>query len=246
MGWVEAIEWAAQKIREALQRSGKDAVVVIASPQLTNEDLFVIRKFFGEDLGLPNIDFRVPDAEPKSGDDYLLQADRNPNTRGAEAILLDQNGFNLLEFLNATQTEKLSLLYIFEQDLVRKLGESGAKSFLRRFETVIYQGSNENETSLLADLVLPSATYAETEGTFTNFQGRVQRIKSAVEPLGDSLPTWQIVAKLANALGCSYCYEGAEDIFADLTQDVVEFQGLTYERVGNEGITLADPSEARV
>ena len=144
---------------------------MIASPQLTNEDLFLIRRFFREDLGLSKIDYRVPEQSLSAGDNFLLLADRNPNTRGADAILMGGGGFNLHQLLQSPPTQSFKLLYLFEQDLVKKLGEEDAKSFLSRFEYVIYQGANENETSRLADLVLPSATYAEVEGTFTNFEG---------------------------------------------------------------------------
>jgi NADH-quinone oxidoreductase subunit G len=242
----QAIGRAGEKLREAHERVGRDSVVVVASPRLTNEDLFVIRKFFGEDLGLSQIDFRVPDQNLASGDDFLLRADRNPNSRGAEAVLLDENGFDLTQLLRMENSRKFQLLCLFEQDLTKTLGEAWAKKFLQLFEYVIYVGSNENETSVLSHLILPSATYAETEGTFTNFEGRVQKINQAVEPLGDSLPTWQIVSKLACALGYRYNYENAEEVFGELAERVVEFQDLAYEKIGDSGVEIADISKVQV
>ncbi|HEU0048418.1 MAG TPA: molybdopterin-dependent oxidoreductase, partial [Nitrososphaera sp.] len=246
LNWDQAIEWAGQKLKEAQERVGRDSVVVIASPQLTNEDLFAIRKFFGEDLGISQIDFRIPDQSPASGDDFLLRADRTPNTCGAKAILIDENGFDLTQLLSMENSRPFQLLCVFEQDLTRKLGESWAKKFLQQFEYVIYLGSNENETSMLSHLILPSTTYAESEGTFTNFAGRVQRINRAVEPLGDSLPTWQIVSKLARAFGYRYSYENAEEVFGELAERVVEFQDLTYEKIGDSGIQITDVSKVQV
>jgi predicted molibdopterin-dependent oxidoreductase YjgC len=136
--------------------------------------------------------------------------------------------------------QKLKLLYICEQDLTKKLGDARAREFVGRFEYVIYQGSNENETSLMANLVLPAATYAEVTGTFTNFEGRVQKINAGIEPLGDSMPVWQIVCKLAKAAGFAYDYESAEEVFTDLAQTVIEFEGLSYEKIGYQGAQLAD------
>ena len=115
-----------------------------------------------------------------------------------------------------------------------------ARQFVAQFETVIYQGSNENETSLMANLVLPAATYAEVTGTFTNFEGRVQKVNAGIEPLGDSMPAWQIVCKLAKAAGFDYGYESAEEVFADLAQTVTEFEGLSYEKIGDQGAKLAE------
>ncbi len=235
----EGVAWAAQKIREALDKAGKSSIAVIPSPQLTNEDLFIIKKLFVEDLEITRIDFRVANQKPSSGDSFLLQADRNPNTRGAEAILLDSQSSDLLSLVEAEASEKLELLYLFESDLTQSLGSSQTVKFLEQFRTVIYQGSNANETSVLADLILPSATYAEGDGTFTNFEGRVQKINRAVSPLGDSMPAWSIVSMLARSLGFTYGYESAEEIFTQLAQHIVQFQGLTYETIGTSGARIA-------
>ncbi len=243
--WNEALEKASRRLSDAVQNHGADSVMVVASPQLTNEDLFLIRKVFGEDLGISQIDFRMPELQTSTGDNLLLLADRNPNTRGAEVILTEGSGFSLPQLLQSPPSRPFKLLYLFEQDLLEKLGEENAKSFLSRFEFVIYQGSNENETSLLADLVLPSATYAEVEGTFTNFEGRVQRICRAMEPMGDSLPTWQIVASLAGTLGQAYPYVGSEEVFTELADRVAEFENLSYAKISDRGIRIGEPASSK-
>jgi NADH-quinone oxidoreductase subunit G len=234
----DGVAWAGQKIREALDKGGKSSIVVLASPQLTNEDLFIIRKFFLKDLGITRIDFRVPSQNAASGDSFLLRADRNPNTRGAEAILSEGRGYDLLQSLETEASEKLELLYLFEHDLIQSLGSLQARKFLQQFNTVVYQGSNANETSALANLILPDASYAEVDGTFTNFEGRVQKINRAVEPLGESLPAWSIISMLAQSLGLDYEYGSAEQIFTELTQQVVQFQGLTSEKIGTSGVRM--------
>jgi len=242
----QAVALSGEMLKQALIAGGKASVVVVPSPRLTNEDLFVIKKFFGEDLGIAKIDFRVPDQKPSSGDGFLLQSDRNPNTQGAEAILMDSNGFDLSHFLENEAPEKLQLLCLFEHDLVDSMGEQKATEFLHQFARVIYLGSNENETSALADLVLPIATYAETDGTFTNFEGRVQRVNQAVEPLGDSVPAWLMISRLAQSLGHDYHYSSAEEVFAELAQRVVEFQDLSYEKIGDRGAKTADAAKVSV
>jgi NADH-quinone oxidoreductase subunit G len=242
VSWTEAITRTIGRISEAKESGGANSIVVLASAQLTNEDLFLIRKFFDVDLGISQIDFRVPDRNPSEGDNFLLCADRNPNTRGAEAIIWEEQGFKFEQVLNSAVIRQLKLLYICEQDLVKKLGMERTQEFISTFEYVIYQGSNENETSGLADLILPAATYAEVDGTFTNFEGRVQKINAALEPLGESLPAWQIVCKLANAAGQHYDYESAEAVFAELTQTVTEFELLNYGKIGDQGSKISQPT----
>jgi len=246
LGISQAIALAGQELKQALNAGGEASVVVVASAQLTNEDLFVIRKFFGEDLGLTKIDFRVPGRRTSSGDGFLLQADRNPNTRGAEAILLGDDGVDLSHSFGSDASGKLQLLCLFEQDLVESLGEPQTIEFLEQFATVIYLGSNENETSALADLVLPIASYAETDGTFTNFEGRVQKINRAVDPLGDSMPAWSIVSTLAQSIGHDCHYDSAEDVFGELARRVVEFQDLTYEKIGDGGAKMRNVPKVSV
>ncbi|MCI0418334.1 MAG: 2Fe-2S iron-sulfur cluster-binding protein [Acidobacteria bacterium] len=245
LDWKSAAQRAVNRFNEANRAAGTKSIIIAASPQLTNEDLFLTRKFFGIDLGIEQIDFRVPDRNPSEGDNFLLRADRNPNTRGAEAILLDEGGFSLAQAIESSGNQQLKLLYICEQDLAKKLGAEMARKFMGQFEYVIYQGSNENETSILADLVLPAATYAEVNGTFTNFQGRVQKITAGVELLGDALPAWQIVCKLAKAAGLAYDYESAGEVFTDLAETVVEFEGLDYEKIGDQGAKIAESAPVR-
>jgi NADH-quinone oxidoreductase subunit G len=239
ISWNEALGLLSQKLIYAL-KSERGVVLVLISAQLTNEDLFVVRKFLGEDLGIPRIDFRVPDKNPKSEDAFLIRADKNPNTEGARVILGDEGGFDFPDFFESASEQTFSLLYLIGQDLVTKLGEPEARGLLAHADFVVYQGSNANPTSRLADLLLPAATYAETKGTFTNFQGRVQRIHQAVDPLGGSLPNWQIVQNLALLMGKPYSYSGAEAIFAELTAWVAEFEGLNYEKIGEGGTPLAN------
>jgi len=225
---------------------GRESILVLPSAQLTNEDLFLIRRFLGVDLGIAQIDFRIPDARRTSEDDFLIRADKNPNTWGARAILTEPGGFDFQRYLESKPAAELSLLYVLEQDLVIKMGENRAHALLDNAAYIIYQGSNANSTSRQADLILPSSTYAETDGTFTNFEGRVQRIHQAVEPLGDSRWNWKIMQDLACILGKPYSYTDAESVFSELTQWVVEFEGLDYEKIGEHGVVLPNPTQTKV
>src|SRR5262245_52708547 len=236
----QAIAFAAQQLKQALETVGPGAVTVVPSPCLTNEDLFVIKKFFRNDLGITKIDFRVPDEKPSSGDGFLLQADKHPNTRGALAVGLDEDGFDLSRSVESQASAKPQLLYLFEHDLVGKLGEARGGRFLQQFSSVIYLGSNENQTSALADLVLPIACYAETDGTFTSFEGRGQRINRAIDPLGDSVPAWLLISMLAQSLGYDYHYDSVEEIFEELAHHITEFQDLSYEKIGKNGVKATD------
>jgi formate dehydrogenase major subunit len=86
--------------------------------------------------------------------------------------------------------------------------------------------------------VLPSAAYAEREGTFTNFQGRVQRFRAAIEPLGEALPDWRVLARLGHSLGVAdpaFAAERAEQVFAALAAAAPAFAGMSYRALGDTG-----------
>ena len=106
---------------------------------------------------------------------------------------------------------------------------------------VVFQGTTAGKTAAAAHLVLPSAAYVERDGTFTNFQGRVQRFRTAVPPLGQALPDWEIAARLARALGTAAPIaqaERAEQVFTALAGAVPAFQGITYRALGDLGLPV--------
>jgi NADH-quinone oxidoreductase subunit G len=238
IGWDEAIQTAARQIQTALESRGRDSLSILASPQLTNEDLFIIWKLFCEQLGISPIGFYVPNATPAQGDALLLRADRTPNTLGAE-IIFRGCPWVFPGKINPATPPPFAVLYLFEHDLVKETGRAQAEAFLAQFEQVIYQGSQHNATSDRAHLVLPAAAYAEVEGTFTNFAGRVQKINSALSPLGNALPHWQILMKLAHQMGMGFSYATAAELFAALAGTVAEFQGLSYQLIGDQGKEIA-------
>ncbi|HWP48484.1 MAG TPA: molybdopterin-dependent oxidoreductase [Candidatus Limnocylindrales bacterium] len=239
--WKVVLDKVASTLRSILTTYGTESIGVIASPQLTNEDLYLIRKLFVEDLRLPHVDFKVPVKEKGYEDDFLIKADKNPNTRGAEELGLGarEGSLNVENMLEAAGTGRLKALYVFGQDLTNFFGEEKIKEIASRLELLVFQGSNLNPTGQYAHVILPSATYAEKDGTFTNFEGRVQRIYKAVEPLGESLPDWEIIIKLARLMGFSYPYQSAREIFEEIATVIPAFNGLSYKVIGSQGAKLA-------
>jgi predicted molibdopterin-dependent oxidoreductase YjgC len=106
-------------------------------------------------------------------------------------------------------------------------------------ETLIFAGGNGHGTSALAHLVLPAAAWVERDGTFTNFQGRVQRFRTVVEPLGEAMADWQSLGRLGRALGGTdpaFAATRAEQVFASLSGQVPAFSGMTYRGLADAGL----------
>jgi predicted molibdopterin-dependent oxidoreductase YjgC len=87
--------------------------------------------------------------------------------------------------------------------------------------------------------VLPAAAWVEREGTFTNFEGRVQRFRTAVQPLAGALPEWDLLGRVLGALGGTPAGSRAEHWFRDLAAAVPAFAGMTYQALGDAGRMIA-------
>ncbi len=228
-------------LAELLRAAGPDRVGVLLSPRMPNEDLWLARRLFVEARGAGSVDFRVPPRAPGHQDDFLLRADKNPNTRGAELIGLggggEEDGGHVLA---AAEAGRLSVLWVFGHDLfAARWPEVEVRAALDRVECMVFQGPNANATSERARLLLPSAAYTEREGTFTNFEGRVQRFWPALEPVGEAWADWEILAEVARALGHDWRPTRAEQLFRELAVAVPAFAGLSYRTLRDHGVLVA-------
>ena len=231
--WEDAIKKIAGALKDTIARHGPAGIAVLASPQMTNEELFRLRQLFHDEIGSSRIEFRLPAADKGEGDDFLITSDKNPNTRGAEALGLAGEGIDA--FLQACASGKVHFLYVCNHDLTSACDAERVRSALGKVDFVVFQGSWDQATTALAHVVLPAAVYAETSGTFTNVQGRVQRISAAVPPLGLALPGLDILAKLALALEVPLPPDPPEVVLEEIGRHVAAFAGMTCDSVGEAG-----------
>lgn len=236
--WDTALSMVSRELHNICEKYGPSAIGVIPSPQLSNEDLYVVKKLFREMMGITNIDFKLPGWNEGKADNLLLMADRNPNSRGAELLGLAGDGANAGEILDKAAKGEVRALYIIGGDITKFLGESKVRDSLAGAEFVVYQGSNFNYVCKFAHVILPSAAFAEKDGTFTNFEARVQKINKAILPMDESLPDWKITTRLSRVMGYPLPYEKAEDVFNEISREVTAFLGLSYKKLGNKGIKL--------
>ena len=233
-GVATAASWddALAAVAAALATAGPQAVGVLASPRMSNEDLFALKTLVSG-MGITRVAFAVPPAMPGDEDKLLIRADKNPNSRGAELIGL---GGDARALLAEAREGRLRCLWIFHHDLFAGAWpEAEIRAALARLDTLVWSGTNAHRTSELAHVVLPSAAWVEREGTFTNFEGRVQRFRTAVEPLGAARPDWASVGDVLGILGLAGEATRAEHWFRRLAEAVPAFAGMTYRSVGDAG-----------
>ena len=111
----------------------------------------------------------------------------------------------------------------------------GRTEALAKLDFLVVQELFENETTAAADVVLPAASYAEVDGTFTNNSGQIQRVRQSILPLHQSKADWMIVAQLAKELGMDFGYElSASAVFRDIAKNVSAYSGMTYPLLKDE------------
>jgi NADH-quinone oxidoreductase subunit G len=240
ISWQEALQKVAESIRQSLAAGGPNGLALLVSPQMGNEELFRVRQIFRDQLGIENIVSQAPDRTPAYSDDFLITADKNPNTRGAAVLF--SSGLESEGLLHACDAGRIRFLYIFQHDLTRGYDLARVRESLGKVDCVVFQGSWDQPTASLAGMQLPSAVYAEKEGTFTNIQGRVQQFHAAVPPIGQSLPDLEILARLAAELGISVSGASAEEVFCEIGKSFEAFAGMTWQTVGNSGQLLKQES----
>ncbi|MBI3999025.1 MAG: (2Fe-2S)-binding protein, partial [Candidatus Omnitrophica bacterium] len=242
-GMVKAIEWKemadgfVKSFRKILKDS-KDEIAVFLSPQMTNEELYLAKKLFVKELGIERVLLVSANLEGNQ-DDFLIRADKHPNRKGAELIGFKEEERMTKRILDEASKGTFKAMIIFGQDLVSLYPDRNMEDILHGLSLSIFIGSNHNLTSEHVQFVMPAATYAEKNGTFTNFEKRVQRIRQALQPLGESKPESEILMLLARKLDLDWPYESQEDIFEGLRRSISEFQGMTYAKIGKEGVKIS-------
>ena len=204
--------------------SGKKTAVFL-SPQMTNEELYLARKLFKDELKLNSIVLVSPKAEG-TVDDLLRKADKNPNARGAENLGFKINAAEVQKVIDQTAKGEIENWVIFGQDLLALIPQ--AKTVLSKLKTSVFVGSNENSTSQQVGYVIPSATYIEKAGTFANFENRVQAFDKILEPLGESQTEQTVLTAWAQALCLGWKSQTAEEIYQELSTNEKAFPQKAY------------------
>jgi formate dehydrogenase alpha subunit len=160
-------------------------------------------------------------------------------------------GLKLTEMIDAAHRRELSVLYLCgENPLLTEANLNHAREALERLDFLVVQTALPNETTEVAHVVLPTAVFAEKDGTFTNSERRVQLVRKALEPPGEARPDWEITCEIARRvakrLGLSvnsFRYRSSSEIWDEMAALVPSFSGISHERLQNGGIQWPCPAQ---
>ncbi|MCC7265561.1 MAG: molybdopterin-dependent oxidoreductase [Candidatus Latescibacteria bacterium] len=231
----QPVEWQAA-LGQAVQalRGARGAVAAVGSARATTEELFLFNRLTRQVLGASLVD-----CVPRQGeaDHLLLNADRNPNSRGASltGVAAEPLGSQLGAIAQGIGEGRIKALLVLGED-VTKCGIG--PELLAKLEALVVIDILPNATVKLAQVVLPGASFAEKRGSFINAKGRLQRFNAAIQPAGEARPDWQILAALLRSLDPAEDFSTLEGVFAQLAQEQPVLAGLSLSRIGDQGIQL--------
>jgi formate dehydrogenase alpha subunit len=154
-------------------------------------------------------------------------------------------GLTVTEMIPGILEGKIHALYILGEDPVMSDPDTNhIRKCLSAVDFLVLQEIFPSETAVYADVLLPGASFAEKTGTFTNTERRVQMVRQAIEPLGDSKPDWWILSEVANRLmdrisdrvqkeapHASWNYTSTADIMSEINAVAPSYGGITHERL---------------
>lgn len=164
--------------------------------------------------------------------------------------LPEKVGLTVIEMLNAARTGAIKGMWVIgENPAMSDPDAEHVRQALEQLDFLVVQDIFMTETAKLADVVLPAASFAEKDGTFTNTERRVQRIRRAVAPPGDARPDWWIVSELAKRMlwrpeltASGWDYASAGEIFKEMAALTPSYSGITYARLEEGGLQWPVPN----
>jgi formate dehydrogenase major subunit len=145
-------------------------------------------------------------------------------------------GLTLVEMMDAALTGEVRAMYVMgENPVIADPDQAHVLEALSSLDFLVVQDIFMTETASLADVVLPAASFLEKDGTFTNTDRRIKRVRAAIASPGDALPDGEIVMRLSRLLGVGADYDSPADVMAEMAMVTPQYGGVSFERLEAEG-----------
>ena len=146
-------------------------------------------------------------------------------------------GLTMGEMMSTKPEDGVKAMYIMgENPIITDPDMRHTRQSLTNLEFLVVQDIFPTETAVIADVILPAAAFAEKDGTFTNTERRVQRVRKAVEPPGEAKPDWEIITLLAEKMGHRFGYKNPEQLMEEIASLTPIYGGIHYDRLNGYGL----------
>jgi NADH-quinone oxidoreductase subunit G len=233
--WESTLKDVAQSLQSIADEHGNAAIAGIVSAQATNEEVFLFSRLLHDCLAgrVAGYAWSPPNAYR---DEFLVDADRNPNSAGLHAVGLNAGADSPL--LRDVREGRVRALLVLRSDFAPAGDRVLLDALEEKVDFLVVLDTHFHQTGERADVLLPIATFAETDGTFVNRNGRVQRIRQAFAAPAGARPGWQVISELCAAVSGSVVLADAGAAFTELAAAVPAFRALSYRSLGDLGMPL--------
>lgn len=156
--------------------------------------------------------------------------------------LSTKNGLTIPKMIDDMNDDKIKFVYVMgENPMVSEPDLNHFEKVIKKLDCLVVQDIFLTETAAVADVVLPATCFAEKEGTFTNSERKVQRVRKAVNPPGTCKEDWLIIHELMGRLGYENSFDSPAGIMEEMAGVTDKYGGIRYERIEEDGIQWPCP-----
>ncbi|GAC1361358.1 MAG: hypothetical protein NVSMB32_00210 [Actinomycetota bacterium] len=233
---------------EAMMAAGRalsdERIVLCAGPQSPGAHVPEALRAFAawaaglEQTGRASLLLCVPNANSQGALDFGIYPGLGPGQRSAAP------GLGTLEMLSAAVSEEIRFLWILGADVLSDVPDAAlAEAALRSGAFLVVSELFPTRTALSADVVLPAASFAEKEGSFTNLERRIQKTNPLVAAPGGARADWQVFLDIATRLGHSHSLNSEIDIAGEIARSVATHAGFNWNLLGDPWSPVSGPSD---
>jgi formate dehydrogenase alpha subunit len=156
--------------------------------------------------------------------------------------LSNSKGLSYSESIEAAAKKNIKAMYIIGSNPLITESSSQVQQSLASLDFLVVQDIFLTETAKMADVVLPAVSSTEKDGTFTNTERRVQRIRKAIDPIGESKPDWWITCQLGQKMGKNgFSFSNSSKIMDEIASLTPIYHGISYNRLDNDSLQWPCP-----
>jgi len=228
------VEWPTliKELSERLAKAEPGSVAIIASARAANEELYLIKL-------LADHFQAVTDCIPRQGesDDFLVQADKNPNSNGARVmgVAFSEMGIQIAKIDEGIESGKIKTLLSFGENITR-VGIDDA--MIANLDLLVVSDILGSHAADKADFVIPGAAHLEKRGSFVNGKGRVQKFQKAIEAPGNARPDWEWLRELVIKVTGKQPADNLPGLFNEMSASVSAFNGVQWKDLGDQGVDI--------
>lgn len=232
---VTSSDWASIESASGLMDSSKVVTIAIGNDVLRAPSQLEILKILTEGLRILGKDVKLFPLFDRANQRGALDMGVHPGILPGYGFM-DGDGLGADGIIDAASRGEVGALYVVGEDVLSDYPDGKfVREALRHVRFLVVQDIFMTETARMAHVVLPGVSFVEKEGTFTNQEGRVQRLRKLFEPHGDAKADWEIIASVGESIDPSFHYRSVSDIFEEIKGAVPMYREISFDSLDGNG-----------